>query len=166
MVFAGHGRNTPIPDVGSVGPAKFASAKSRSCRKGSRPLTRARNGGQAKPHVVIVGGGFGGLYAATGYAAGGASDVVDHRNHRLFQPLLYQVAMAGLSPGDVAYPIRSILHRRDTRVVPRQGHGRSTSRSAPYRIKNAAATLRSSISPRASATPTSATKSGNPQRRD
>lgn len=61
--------------------------------------------------VVIVGGGFGGLNAAK--ALGRARDVevtlVDRRNHHLFQPLLYQVATAGLSPAEIAAPIRSIL---------------------------------------------------------
>jgi NADH dehydrogenase len=61
--------------------------------------------------VVIVGAGFAGLNAAK--ALGGANDVevtmLDRRNHHLFQPLLYQVAMAGLSPADIAAPIRGIL---------------------------------------------------------
>jgi len=60
--------------------------------------------------VVIVGGGFGGLSAAKGLA-GQPFDVtlIDRNNHHLFQPLLYQVATAGLSPADIASPIRSIL---------------------------------------------------------
>jgi len=64
-------------------------------------------------HVVIVGGGFAGLNAAKKLA--GARDVrvtlVDRQNYHLFQPLLYQVAMAGLSPADIATPIRSVLAR-------------------------------------------------------
>jgi len=63
--------------------------------------------------VVILGAGFGGLSAAR--ALDGAPvevAVVDRRNHHLFQPLLYQVATASLSPGDIAYPIRSILRRQ------------------------------------------------------
>lgn len=61
--------------------------------------------------VLIVGGGFAGLNAAKtlGGAAGVEVTVVDRQNHHLFQPLLYQVAMAGLSPADIAAPIRSIL---------------------------------------------------------
>jgi NADH dehydrogenase len=62
------------------------------------------------PRVVIVGGGFGGLQAAK--ALGDAPvqlTLVDRRNHHLFQPLLYQVAMAVLSPADIAQPIRSVL---------------------------------------------------------
>jgi NADH dehydrogenase len=72
-----------------------------------------------RPHVVILGGGFGGLYAAR---ALGHSDVritlIDRRNHHLFQPLLYQVATAGLNPSDIAYPIRSIVrHQKNVRVL-------------------------------------------------
>jgi NADH dehydrogenase len=64
------------------------------------------------PRVVIVGGGFGGLYAAKVLgAAGVALTLVDARNFHLFQPLLYQVATGGLSPGDIASPIRSVLKR-------------------------------------------------------
>jgi NADH dehydrogenase len=67
----------------------------------------------ARPHVVIVGGGFAGLDAARALR-GADLDVtlVDRRNHHVFQPLLYQVATAGLSPGDVASPIRWILRRQ------------------------------------------------------
>ncbi len=69
------------------------------------------------PHVVILGGGFGGLYC--GRALGQAPvrvTVVDRRNFHLFQPLLYQVATASLSPGDIAGPIRAILRSRNTEV--------------------------------------------------
>ena len=63
-----------------------------------------------KPHVVIVGGGFGGLYAAQGLKNQPVRiTLIDRRNHHLFQPLLYQVATATLNPSDIAYPIRSIL---------------------------------------------------------
>jgi NADH dehydrogenase len=64
----------------------------------------------ARPHIVIVGAGFGGLAAAK-RLAGKPVDVtiVDRRNHHLFQPLLYQVATAALSPADIAAPIRSIF---------------------------------------------------------
>ncbi len=65
------------------------------------------------PHVVIVGGGFGGLYAARALKGEPVElTIVDKRNHHVFQPLLYQVAMAGLSPGDIASPIRWILRRQ------------------------------------------------------
>src|SRR5687767_8118632 len=64
----------------------------------------------SEPHVVIIGGGFGGLSAAK--ALRGADvrvTLLDRRNHHLFQPLLYQVATATLSPGDIASPIRWIF---------------------------------------------------------
>jgi len=66
-----------------------------------------------RPHVVIVGGGFGGLWATRALAS---SDVritlIDRRNHHLFQPLLYQVATAGLSSPDIAAPLRHILRNQ------------------------------------------------------
>src|SRR5215470_19620739 len=66
----------------------------------------------ARPHIVIIGGGFGGLSAAVGLAGADADvTVVDRRNYHLFQPLLYQVATAGLSPAQIAQPIRAILRR-------------------------------------------------------
>jgi NADH dehydrogenase len=72
-----------------------------------------------KPHVVIVGGGFGGLEAARGLRKAHARvTLIDRTNHHLFQPLLYQVAMAGLSPADIAAPIRNLLRRqRNTTVL-------------------------------------------------
>src|SRR3712207_9538680 len=68
----------------------------------------------ASPHkVVVVGGGFGGLQAATHLArAPVALTLVDRRNFHLFQPLTYQVATGALSPGEVAYPLRAIFKRR------------------------------------------------------
>jgi len=63
-----------------------------------------------RPHVVIVGGGFGGLNAARALADEPVRvTLVDRRNHHLFQPLLYQVATAALNPSDIATPLRSIL---------------------------------------------------------
>ena len=60
---------------------------------------------------MIVGGGFAGLTAARGLARERGVEVtlLDRRNHHLFQPLLYQVAMAGLSPAEIAAPIRALL---------------------------------------------------------
>jgi NADH dehydrogenase len=73
----------------------------------------------SRPHVVIVGGGFGGLSAAgTLKNADVQVTLLDRRNHHVFQPLLYQVATATLSPGDIAAPIRWILRRaRNVRVL-------------------------------------------------
>ena len=65
------------------------------------------------PHVVIVGGGFGGLNAARALAGADVRvTLLDRHNYHLFQPLLYQVATASLSPGDVASPIRWILRNQ------------------------------------------------------
>ena len=69
--------------------------------------------------VVILGGGFAGLYAAKSLAhAPVRVTLVDRRNHHLFQPMLYQVATAALNPSDIASPIRSVLrHQRNTEVL-------------------------------------------------
>ncbi len=70
------------------------------------------------PHVVILGGGFAGLYAAKNLAdAPVRVTVVDRRNHHLFQPMLYQVATAALNPSDIASPIRSVLRRQKNTEV-------------------------------------------------
>ena len=68
--------------------------------------------------VVIIGGGFGGLNAAKALK-GASADVVllDRTNHHLFQPLLYQVATAALSPGEIAYPIREIFRKQKNTMV-------------------------------------------------
>ncbi|HZU80162.1 MAG TPA: FAD-dependent oxidoreductase, partial [Acidimicrobiales bacterium] len=67
---------------------------------------------RSRPRVLVVGGGFAGLSAAR-VLAGKAVDVslVDRHNFHTFQPLLYQVATAGLEPADVAYPVRAIVGR-------------------------------------------------------
>ncbi|MCX6632137.1 MAG: FAD-dependent oxidoreductase, partial [Candidatus Solibacter sp.] len=69
--------------------------------------------------VVIIGGGFGGLYAAKALGRAPASvALVDRRNFHLFQPLLYQVATGGLSPGEIASPLRVVLrNNRNTEVL-------------------------------------------------
>jgi NADH dehydrogenase len=68
--------------------------------------------GKSTHRIVIVGAGFGGLNAAQALASAPVSiTVIDRKNHHTFQPLLYQVATAGLSPGEIAAPIRSILSR-------------------------------------------------------
>jgi NADH dehydrogenase len=72
-----------------------------------------------RPHVLILGAGFAGLYAAKALRRAPVRvTVVDRRNHHLFQPMLYQVATAGLNPSDIASPIRSILRgSKNTEVL-------------------------------------------------
>jgi NADH dehydrogenase len=72
-----------------------------------------------KPRIVIVGAGFGGLAVAAGLRPVPADvTLIDRQNHHLFQPLLYQVATAGLSPADIAWPVRHLVHRQsNTRVL-------------------------------------------------
>lgn len=73
----------------------------------------AAPGKQASPHVVIVGGGFAGIYAARALRRTRVRiTLVDRKNHHLFQPMLYQVATAGLNPADITAPIRSIVRRQ------------------------------------------------------
>lgn len=70
------------------------------------------------PHVLILGGGFGGLWATRGLASAAVRiTLVDRTNHHLFQPLLYQVAMAGLSSPDIAAPLRHILRSQGNVTV-------------------------------------------------
>ncbi len=72
----------------------------------------------SKPRVVIVGGGFGGLFAARALAGADVEvTLLDRSNHHTFQPLLYQVATAGLNPSDIAVPIRRIVRHQDNVVV-------------------------------------------------
>jgi NADH dehydrogenase len=73
---------------------------------------------QGPPKVVIVGAGFGGLEAAKALRRAAASvTVIDRQNHHCFQPLLYQVATAALSPADIAWPIRHILRTQRNATV-------------------------------------------------
>jgi NADH dehydrogenase len=84
----------------------------------TEPLSAAA-GERARPRVVIVGGGFGGLYAAQALNRAPVDvTVVDRTNHHVFQPLLYQVATASLAERDVAYPIRVVLSgQQNTEVI-------------------------------------------------
>lgn len=77
------------------------------------------------PHVVIIGAGFGGLTAAQALRKAPVHiTIVDRTNHHLFQPLLYQVAMAGLSPADIAAPIRSIVRsQKNVSVMLAEANG-------------------------------------------
>jgi NADH dehydrogenase len=69
-------------------------------------------------HIVIVGGGFGGLYAAQALKDAPVKiTLIDRRNHHLFQPLLYQVATGTLNPSDIAYPLREILSKQKNCTV-------------------------------------------------
>ena len=87
-------------------------APSDSVRSGTLPATVAR------PRVVILGAGFGGLNAAQALKSAPVDvTVIDRRNYHLFQPLLYQVATAGLSPAQIATPIRRILARQKNATV-------------------------------------------------
>jgi NADH dehydrogenase len=75
-------------------------------------------GAARRPHVVILGAGFGGLNAALGLRKADVDvTIIDRRNYHLFQPLLYQVATAGLSPAQIATPIRSIVGRQKNTTV-------------------------------------------------
>ena len=83
------------------------------CASGSVPETDP-----GRPRVVIIGAGFGGLAATRALRAPVTVTLIDQRNYHLFQPLLYQVATAALSPADIAWPIRSILaHQHNASVV-------------------------------------------------
>jgi NADH dehydrogenase len=67
---------------------------------------------EQRPHVIIVGGGFGGLEAAKILACEPVQlTIIDRTNYHLFQPLLYQVATAALSPADIAAPLRGVLSK-------------------------------------------------------
>ncbi|MGD0438764.1 MAG: FAD-dependent oxidoreductase, partial [Bryobacteraceae bacterium] len=74
---------------------------------------------ESQHRVVILGGGFGGLYAAKALKhAAVRVTLLDRRNFHLFQPLLYQVATGSLSPGEIASPLRAVLrHQRNTQVL-------------------------------------------------
>ena len=84
----------------------------------------------ARHRVVIVGGGFGGLYAARslGHDPEVALTLVDRRNFHLFQPMLYQVATGALSPGEIAQPLRSVPRAGN---APRTRHPGRTPAGAP-----------------------------------
>src|SRR5499433_625500 len=79
----------------------------------SRDISLPRPPDSSRPHVVIVGGGFGGLYAARGLARAPVRvTIVDKHNYHLFRPMLYQVATGLLSSDEIAAPIRAIFRRQ------------------------------------------------------
>jgi NADH dehydrogenase len=108
------GARGPVTEayVSDDGMREMISVASEGRQEVERAMSRA-------PRVLIVGGGFGGLYAARSLGrAPVAVTLVDRRNFHLFQPLLYQVATGVLSPGDIASPLRYALKRqRNARVV-------------------------------------------------
>lgn len=76
-------------------------------------------GRDSRQHVVIIGGGFAGLAAAVAlHRFPVRVTLIDRRNYHLFRPLLYEVVTAGLSPGDIASPIRPTLSRQRNAIVP------------------------------------------------
>lgn len=84
---------------------------------GQEPKTEPQAAGR-KPQIVIVGGGFAGLTLAQGLKKAAADiTLVDRRNFHLFQPLLYQVATGGLSPANIAAPLRDVLKRQRNALV-------------------------------------------------
>src|SRR5579884_1926300 len=83
--------------------------------------------GENRKRVIIVGGGFGGLTAAQKLGKAPVSvTLLDSKNHHTFQPLLYQVATAGLSPGEIAAPIRHILRGKNIEVLMAEVQGVDT----------------------------------------
>src|SRR5436853_6209970 len=110
------------------GPAGSSSARPRVLSRSTEAIPTAA----LVPHrVVVVGGGFAGLYAAR--VLGGddrvAVTLVDRRNHHLFAPLLYQVATGALAPGEIAQPLRSVLpHQAYTTVLLGPANGLDSDR--------------------------------------
>jgi uncharacterized membrane protein YphA (DoxX/SURF4 family) len=101
--------------IAAKGAGKVSVDTLASCWAGSHPRTPDRRDAKV-PHVVVVGGGFGGIAAVRGLRRTSCRiTLIDRRNHHVFQPLLYQVATAALSPADIALPIRGVL--RDQRNV-------------------------------------------------
>jgi NADH:ubiquinone reductase (H+-translocating) len=93
---------------------------------------------KTKPHIVIIGGGFGGLNAACNLGKKGFPvTLIDKQNYHLFQPLLYQVATGFLTPGDIASPLRSVLARhKSVRVIMDEVTNISSSDNTVITTKN------------------------------
>jgi choline dehydrogenase-like flavoprotein len=113
----------PSPMVGTTNKSIVENARRMIAHKRAPDSTRlglmSHGSVAGRPHVVIVGAGFGGLTAAKGLAKAAVEvTLIDRENHHLFQPLLYQVATAGLSPAEIAWPIRGLVRgQRNTRVL-------------------------------------------------
>ena len=99
--------------------ALAAAAAIADVARRARKAARRTPAPSGAPRVVVLGAGFAGLNAARALAGRPVQVVVvDQRNHHLFQPLLYQVATAALSPGDIAAPIRHVLReQRNAEVI-------------------------------------------------
>jgi NADH dehydrogenase len=114
--------DTAVPDAPVSDSRPGPGARDRAAHDAARAAAAisadpaARSPG--RPHVVVVGGGFGGLHAARALRKA-AVDVtlVDRTNHHLFQPLLYQVATAVLAPTDITIPIRYVLRKQRNATV-------------------------------------------------
>ena len=115
-----------------------------------------------KKRVVIIGGGFGGLYAAKALANKPVDvTLVDRKNHHTFQPLLYQVATAVLSPGEIASPLRRILNRApNVEVIMGEVRGFDTVERLVKLSDGSALPYDYLMSPPVRATPTLDTTSG------
>ena len=123
------------------------SARAASAGRGNLVVTPMS--GQ-RPEVVVVGGGFGGLYAARALRDAPVHvTLVDRRNHHLFQPLLYQVATAALNPADIAAPIRACSAGKERRGRARGGGGgrRHAPKKLVARRRRASPTTTSSSRP-------------------
>lgn len=114
----GAGGGSAGPPPASADPSAPSYDSSPSVRERATPRTPSVEHAR-RPHVIIVGGGFGGLYAAQSLRRAPLDvTLIDRRNFHLFQPLLYQVATGGLSPANIAAPLRAVLARqRNTRVL-------------------------------------------------
>jgi NADH:ubiquinone reductase (H+-translocating) len=105
-----YGTSSEVNEAPVARSARPASENSEFSPNSNDIPNSGTEGATKRPHVVIVGAGFGGLAAAKGLRRANVDvTIVDQRNHHIFQPLLYQVATAGLSPADIAAPIRTIL---------------------------------------------------------